>query len=446
MFFTQAKSQARPGAARHLALAIALATGSVVAMSGVIADPAHAQKKKKKGKKDYSETFVAAYNPINEALNTEGADPKSVMPQVANLFAASVSADERFLAGNTAYAIGLKAEDRQMQFDGMKLMLGSGQVGLEQLGQYNFIAFQLARALEVHDQSRTYLAQAINYNFTTESINPTIMRIEMSETFFREDRFKEGLAELKGAIDANEASGKKVDEAWYRRGLTVAFNNNIQPEVYGFVTDWVAAYPSEKNWRDAVNITRQLNDYGAAETLDILRLGQRLGTLQDQIEYLDYVEAADPRRLPQEVKSVIEAGYAAGVVSRDDIYLSESLQTAKSRIASDRADLPALERDARASGAGLRTVMAAGDAFLSYNQMAKAEEFYTKALGMPGVDRSLASTRLGIAQVEQGKLTDAKGSFAQVQGSRGPIALLWMSYIEMKSAAAAPAVAALPGA
>jgi hypothetical protein len=58
---------------------------------------------------------------------------------------------------------------------------------------------------------------------------------------------------------------------------------------------------------------------------------------------------------------------------------------------------------------------------------------------MPGADRATALTRLGIAQAEQGKFAEAKATFAQVEGARQPIAMLWSAYADQKAAAAAPA-------
>src|SRR3546814_3200027 len=87
--------------------------------------------------------------------------------------------------------------------------------------------------------------------------------------------------------------------------------------------------------------------------------------------------------------ALIQQGYAKGRISKDDIFVADSLRVATGRLAADRADLPALERDARATNAGLRTVVAAGDTFLNYGEMAKAEEYYAKSLGIAGVDAQL---------------------------------------------------------
>jgi tetratricopeptide (TPR) repeat protein len=446
MFSTNSHTAKRFKPGSHIALALALATGAV-AMTGVVADPVQAQKKKK-GKKEYSKEFIAAYNPINEALGAEGADANAVKSQLSGLIAASVSADERFVTGNTVYSVGTQTSDQQLQFDGMKMMLESGKVDADKVGKFNFIAFQLARGMEKHGESRGFLQQAISNNFTTENINPSILRIEMSETYFREDNFAEGLRILKAAIAERKAAGQNVEESWYRRGLSVSFKNDIKPDIYDFVQGWISDYPTDKNWRDAVNITRQTNNYGAQETLDIMRLGFRLDTLQDKIEFIDYIEAADPRRLPKEVKDVIDHGYSTGRVTRNDIYVAESLQTASGRIAADRAELPAIEREARGASADLRTLMAAGDVFLSYGQGDKAEEFYAKALTKPGVNSALTLTRLGITQVDQGKYAEAKSTFAQVQGPRAPIAQLWTAYVDSKTAGSntpsAPAIMAQP--
>ncbi|MFM5923143.1 MAG: hypothetical protein ACKOPG_03010, partial [Novosphingobium sp.] len=108
----------------------------------------------------------------------------------------------------------------------------------------------------------------------------------------------------------------------------------------------------------------------------------------------------------------------------------------------DKASLPGLERDARAANGTAATAMAAGDAFLSYDDAAKAEAMYQIALAKPGIDAPRALTRLGIAQTDLGKYADAQATFAKVTGIRVPIAQMWSAYAKSKAApAAAPAPA-----
>jgi hypothetical protein len=77
--------------------------------------------------------------------------------------------------------------------------------------------------------------------------------------------------------------------------------------------------------------------------------------------------------------------------------------------------------------------MGTADAFLSYDQPAEAEALYTIALTKPGVDAGRALTRLGIAQVDQGKAAEAQATFAKVTGPRKPIADLWSIYAAQKA-------------
>ena len=174
-----------------------------------------------------------------------------------------------------------------------------------------------------------------------------------------------------------------------------------------------------------------------AVLLDLLRLGKKVGTLKEKNDYIFYVEAADPRRLPSEVTSVIDQAYSSGVIPKgSDSWIEEQYKAASGLVASDKAALPALERDANAPAAKLRTVMAAGDTFLSYGEYAKAAGFYEKSLTLADADRDASLTRLGIAQLGAGNTAAAIDTFGKVSGPRAPIAKLWMAYAQQQAKAA----------
>jgi hypothetical protein len=425
------------GFARHFALALALASGTAILTVPGFSDAAHAQKKDKKkeeAKAQYSKEFVAAYQPLNTALAAEGSDVNALRPQIDALIPLAVAPDEQLATGGLLYNAGNKLSDRALQLKGMEMMLGSGKLTPEDSARYNFVAYQLANALQQYPKSRGYLQKAIDAGFATETFTTADLEITMAESYFSANEFGPGLDYLDRAIKARKAAGQPVDTQWYRRGITVAYNNKVEPQVYDLVVAWLADYPTVENWRDAINLTRNLNDYEGPEALDMLRLSRRAGVLADKQDYLFYIEAADARRLPKEVKDVIDEAYAKNAVSKDDIFVTDSLATANGRIKADQAELPVLERDANAAGASFRTVFAAGDAFLSYGQYGKAAGFYEKSLGMAGVDRNTALTRLGIAQVGVGDYAAAQASFAKVDGARAPIAKLWNAYAVQQAA------------
>ncbi len=436
--------------ASSLALAVALATGSAVVATAVFPTEASAQRRDRDRDRNaeeddgggYSDAFREAYVPLDEALKAEGASVAALKPQLMALVPLLNTNDEKIAGGGLLFNAGIAGSDQALQLQGMELMLASGKVAAEQTGRYNFIAYQLANGAGDFAKARRYLQGAIDNNFTTETINASSLRIAMAENYFSANELDAGFGYLKQAIEARKAAGQPVEEQWYRRGLSVAYENE-NPAVYDFVTMWVADYPSTTNWRDAINITRNLNTFQNPEMLDLFRLSRRVGALQEASDFDYYVEAADARRLPKEVKDVIDYGMAQGVVSTDNMFIAEALETANSRIASDRADLPALERDASAADAGLRTVIAAGSAFLSYGEYAKSAGFYERALGMPGVNTNEALTRLGIAQVGMGNYAAARETFGQVTGNRAPIAMLWSAYASQQEGAAPAAPATM---
>jgi hypothetical protein len=204
----------------------------------------------------------------------------------------------------------------------------------------------------------------------------------------------------------------------------------------------VQDYPSANAWNNSINVVRSLSQYQSQESLDLMRLMSRTGSLTNERDYIEYIQALDPRRLPGEAQKVIDAGLAAGKLRANDPFVTEAKGIASGRVAADRASLPSLERDARAPSASGTTVLGAADAFLSYGDAAKAESLYTIAAGKAGSESDRALTRLGIAQLDQGKVAEAQASFAKVQGPRKPIAQLWSAYAAQKAGGAAPVAAA----
>jgi len=425
----------------RMALAVALATGSATAITG-FAEPAYAQKKKKEEapKKNYTKEFIAAYQPLAAKVEAEGADYAAIKAELPGMLALVQTDDDKFVAGNLVYTLGTKAKDTAGQRDGVVMMLASGKVAPEQVGVFNFLAGQLSYQLSDYPNARKYGIEAINSGYTNNS--PEVF---VAESFVAEKQLEQGLTYLSAAIERKLAAGQTVEAEWLKRGLSIAFNGQLGDHAIQYGYWYAKLYPSQSSWGDALAVLRRFKDLDAPAMLDLLRLVRATDTFRTRHEFNDYVEAADPRRLPGEVMAVIEKGYATGLVSKDDTYIADSYALAKSRVAADKADLPALEKDASAPSATLKLVSATADVFLSYGQGAKAEQFYAKALAMPDADAPVLLTRLGIAQVFEGKFAEAQDSFAKVQGSREPIARLWSAYAAQQAAAqAAPSGSPAP--
>lgn len=416
---------------RKLALAIALASTSALGFAGT-ATPAHAQKKDKKeapsAKKNYSKEFVAAYGPFSKQLNDDSVDVATLQAGLPAVEAAASTNDDRFALGQAIYSIGTKADDLAMQRRGVNMMLDSGGVEPDKLGVYSFLAGQLAYQAEDWADARKRVSEAVAAGYTDNE--PQIL---IAESYFNEDNYTVGLDILDKAIAAKVAAGQTVPENWIKRALAMAYEGNLAPQSTKFAGMYVQHYPSTDSWGDAIAIQRTFFEADGQETLDLMRLAKRTDSLRTERDYVDYINAADARRLPGEVAEIVAQGLAAGKLKSNDVFVTDNRSVATGRIAADKADLPGLERDARAAGASGLTLSAAGDAFLSYGEAAKAEEFYQMALTKPGIEKDRVLTRLGIAQFDQGRYAEAAATFDQVSGSRKEIARLWSIYAAQKA-------------
>lgn len=425
-----------------LALAIALVAGTTLGVTA-LETPAFAAKKEKKTKEaeapkaNYSKGFVAAYSPINDMYQVEPKDNAAITAGIPGMVAAVETPDDRFAAGNLIYSFGRATSDRALQRKGVDMMLESGKIPAQALGDYNFLAGQLAYQDKDWETSRTRLKAAIDTGYSSSDPQAII-----SETYFSQDKYAEGLEYLAAEINKRVAAGNGVDQAWLQRGIAIAYKNGFSDTAAGFARMNAKMFPGRDSWGDAIAIERNFNDFESQETLDIMRLAMRTGSLRNERDYVDYIEVADARRLPAEVNATVDAGLAAGLLNTSDVFVAESRSTAKGRLSADQAELPALERDARKPSSTALTATAAGDAFLSYGKAAQAEEMYTIALSKTGADTPRVMTRLGIAQVDQGKTEEAKATFAKVTGKRAPIAKLWSVYAEQKAAGAPAETAA----
>ena len=376
-------SKHKPASA--FALAIALACGTAVTAVG-FAEPAFAQKKKKKKGEPapFSKEFVEAYKPIEEALKQEGADLSGYAGQVESIIAMSQTPDEKLAGGQLGINVGSKTNNLGLQLSGIQSMLASGKLPAEELGKYNFFAYQISNQIPQRATAREYLIKAadLGYSFqaqvsdgSSKPFAPDDIRLMVFESYVDENQLPQAFDYLRGIIEQRKAAGGTVHSSWLRRGLSVANQESVASEMENFAVYYASDLESETKWRDAVATIYNRGGLNADGMLDLLRLARRTDALQNDLMYGEYIDSADPRKLPEEVVTLIDEGYAAGILARGDGYIKDARDLAQGRIAADKRELPALERDARSASAGLRTVVAAGDTFLSYGENGKAAEF-----------------------------------------------------------------------
>jgi len=419
------------GTGRKL-VAAALAAG--VALSALAAPATAADKKKDAAaagapkitiSKGFQPAAVAAQNAV-AAVKTDPAQAPAAKAAVDAAFAAATTPDDKFVAGQLAVALGSALKDPALQRRGLVSMVASNKTPADNPKYNSFIA-SLAYDAKDYAAARAAAQAAVQGGYAGEDT-----AIVMAESYVNENQPALGLAEFKKAAAAKRAAGQPVPEQWIRRAIAVAYKAKLPNEAAEWAQMQVDLYPTAFNWLGSAQLVRLVGNYTPNETIDLFRLMWRSGAFDNEpklvaSEYKEYVEAADPRRLPGEVVQVIDKGKAAGALSGQ--YITDARALAAGRIATDKASLPAAP-SAASTGA---TLLSNGDAWLNYSDPAKAEAFFKAALAKGGVDKDRVLTRIGIAQYDQGKYADAKASFSQVGGNRTAMARLWLSLIKTKA-------------
>ncbi len=357
------------------------------------------------------------------ALGTAIAAEKGAIDQA---FAVATAPDDKYLAGQLALNLGNVGMDKQMQRRGLQAMVDSGKLPATDLGKFNFYIGGISFDMKDYATARTALAAALAAGYTENNVEGLL-----ADAYIADNQPAEG---LKIMLASAEKTGAATPEDLLRHGIIVAYKTKSFDYASGFAARLAALYPSQQNWALSIAVLRDLGKYQSQDLIDLMRLMERTKSFSEERDYVEYIQAADPRRLPGEVLKVIGEGLAAGKLNAADPFVTDAKANASGRIAADKASFAGLERDARAAAGNAATAMAAGDTFLSYDLPAKAAEMYLIALGKPGVDAPRVLTRLGIAQADAGQLAEAQATFAKVDGARKPIAQLWSAYAAGKAA------------
>ena len=132
-----------PSARRTRGLASSLALAVVLAGGGVAATVATSSAAYAQGKPAYTPTFVKVYEPVAAIVN-KGGDLAAAKAQVPAIVAAVQSADDRNAAGTLILSVGTKLNDKPLERQGLELMVASGKVTPDKLGQIQYFIGSLA--------------------------------------------------------------------------------------------------------------------------------------------------------------------------------------------------------------------------------------------------------------------------------------------------------------
>lgn len=411
--FRPTRSKSIRGTVAGFALAIALAGG--VAMGSTAFTPESAQAQN-------SEGFAEAYAPVAEMVQPETANFEGARAAIPTVVAAIENENDRQVAGNLILNIGNNLSDPALQRQGLQMMLDSGLVAPEQVGQFNWFVGSLAYQAEDWAAAREAFQAAQAANYTDPEADITTL---IANTYAQEGNAQAAFDYKMQAITDAEAAGTTPNERWILSALQDAYDNEMSAQALTVSEALLRNYPTQTNWVNTLQVINALNEFDAQARVDLYRLMMETDALTQRSEFIRYIEDLDPRVMSNEVQDVLAAGLAADHFTADDEYYVEVKGIADTRAPQDRQGIEGIVSEGE-SGDAL-DAMSAGDVLYSLGDFARAEGMYRLALEK-GADANTANTRIGITQTKQGNYAAAVDTFASVDSNREPVARMWAVY------------------
>ncbi len=413
-----------------LALAAALLAG---AGGLIVAAPADAKKEEKAAGPSYSPEFIKVAQPAQAAL--KGTDVAAMQSTVAAAEAAAKTDDDRYAAAHMRVQVvqtSLKANpqaDQSVLAPTLQALVANPKTPQTEKGQLYFFLGQFASQKRDYRTALTDYGQARDLGYSEPQLPLIIMQTKMDS-----GDVVGGTADLGKVIDAAEATGKPAPESYYRLGLSQVVKAKNKPQAVQWLKRWLSAYPTSKNWHDALYIygfngKESLTTLDKGQTVDMFRLVRQNKAL-DQFGYEEYAQKVVDSGLPDEAKTVIAEGRANGKLPASDANATAINADAAKGIASE-GSLSALASKANGSPTGALASQTA-DAYLGRGDYAAAIPLYRTALSKGvGARADEVNTHLGIALALSGDKAGARTAFAAVSGPiRADIAGFWTLWLD----------------
>jgi tetratricopeptide (TPR) repeat protein len=414
-----------------LALAASLAIGSLA-----LAAPADAQKKKEQkaaaGAVKIGDRTFNLSNEVRPALSelqkaVTAGDAAAFTTQLAAAQAAAKTADDRYLIARLQFDFARARNDEAAKTAAMEAMIASGSASATELPALHGAVAEAAYKANNFDKAASHYEQLAK-------LKPNDPDVLSNLAVVRNKQGKSGEAtQLLGqAMQARAAAGQPVPEEYYKRVIQQAHKDKNTTLAAKTTYEWLSAFPTQKNWADALQTHRALVPLDDAAELDRFRLMRAAGALRDERSYTEIARYLMQKSLVGEAKSLLEEGASKNLVSRSNPAVRDLLNQATTRAAADRPTLAASETKANAAANG-RIAANTGDAYMGYGDYAKAAAMYRLALSKGQVDANLVNNRLGMALALAGDKAGAKTALSAVTGQRAELARYWMLWLDKRA-------------
>jgi len=251
----------------------------------------------------------------------------------------------------------------------------------------------------------------------------------LANAYYITDDYANTKKVMSDVITKVEESGRKPEESSYRILQSACLNLKDNACVNDMIEKLVANYPKPEYYQNLVG-SLLMQGKSDKELLNILRLADGMGMMNQASEYIEMADHATASGLPGEAQYILEKGLKNGGIANqhDKDRANRALTDAKTAVALDKGTLEQQEASAIKKPTGDADVKL-GAAYLSYGMNDKAIEALKRGLGKGGVkDTDEAGLLLGIAYLRSNNKDEAAKAFQTVTKSplMARIAKLWM--------------------
>lgn len=338
---------------------------------------------------------------------------------------------EDYVINRMKLSTAIGSDDNAAMMPILEALLASGRLTpaeqltyYQALGDANFNAKNYAKAIEWYTR------------FTKEGGDPAKVRRALSLAQVNSGNFGAAKDVLMANVNEAKKAGNKPTENDLRL-LGQEANKAKDTEAYMFALEnLVQYYPTDDFWIDLLNrgVGRKAGFDEATYGADMLRLEMAAVKEMPPEHYTYLAEVAMRDGFPAEAKSVLDAGFAAGVLGKgSDAKTHNALRSKATKQAADDAKTIASGEAGAAkskTGAGLVNI---GWAYATMGQADKGVDFIQKGIAKGGLKApDEAKLRLGMAQVRAGKKEEAIQTFQGIKGGGGAadLAKYWVVLLQ----------------
>jgi tetratricopeptide (TPR) repeat protein len=361
---------------------------------------------------------------LQAAVNAK--DAAAIPAALAAAKAKAKNKDDNYVIAQLQLKAAVDANDNAAIITGLEAVLASDVLPSSNSIPLYINLGKLQYNAKAYDKAGAAFQRALQLD--PGNVDATVL---LAETRNSQGQPAEAVTLIQKAIAARVAAGQKPEESWYKREVKLAYDAKL-PSADAIAREWVAAYPSAKNWRDTIRIYQTNSSLDDASLIDSMRLARAVGALQGENDYFRFANTLVSKGFPGEAKAVLDQGFAAKAIDKSRATFSQLYTLASSRSQGDRATLGASAAAAR-SAADAKKAMTTGDAYYGYADYTQAADMFRLALTKPGVDKDLANLRLGMSLLMAGDKAGATAALKAAGGAQTEVAQLWLTYAAQKA-------------